>query len=64
MPKLYELLLPESITRQKVEDLIEERHKARQSKNWNLADDIRKNLSDLKIILEDGPRGTTWRVDV
>jgi len=46
---------------QKIERLIAERSAARKSKNFAEADRIRKELLDAGIILEDGPKGTTWR---
>ena len=47
-----------------VEKLIEERNAARKNKNWARADAIRAQLKDMGIVLEDGPKGTTWRYDV
>jgi cysteinyl-tRNA synthetase len=44
-----------------IEKLITARNAARHSKNWIEADRIRKQLSDLGIILEDGADGTSWR---
>ena len=45
-----------------VEDLINQRSKAKDSKNFDLADEIRNKLSDLGIEIKDGPDGTTWKV--
>jgi cysteinyl-tRNA synthetase len=47
-----------------IEGLIAERARARKEKDWAKADAIRKQLMDRGIILEDSPRGTTWRYDV
>ena len=47
----------------KVESLIAEREAARKEKNWERADEIRKVLSDMDIILEDRPDGTHWKVE-
>jgi cysteinyl-tRNA synthetase len=44
-----------------VEALIKEREEARASKNWARADEIRKQLSDQGITLEDTSSGTLWR---
>jgi cysteinyl-tRNA synthetase len=41
--------------------LVKTRFNLRQAKQYQLSDDIRKNLSDLGIILEDTPKGTVWR---
>ncbi len=45
-----------------IEQLIEERRQARQSKDFARADAIRQQLLDAGILLEDTPQGTTWRV--
>ena len=45
-----------------MEDLIEDRKKARTEKNWDLADKIRISLDDAGIILKDSKNGTTWEV--
>ena len=45
-----------------VEDLIIQRSKAKDSKDFDLADEIRNKLSDLGIEIKDGPDGTTWKV--
>lgn len=42
-------------------DLIEERKQARASKNFKRSDEIRDELLEKGIVLEDGPQGTTWR---
>ena len=44
-----------------IEKLIEERTKARKSKNFQKADEIRKKLSEKGIEIEDTPDGTIWR---
>ena len=51
-----------NIDAKKIEQLIEARTQARRAKNWSEADRIRKELTDLSIVIEDGPQGTTWRI--
>ena len=41
--------------------LIEMRARLRADKQWALADEIRQQLAELGIALEDSPTGTTWR---
>lgn len=41
--------------------LIEERERARERKDWKTADEIRKRLEELGIILEDTPQGIKWK---
>lgn len=45
----------------KIEALIKARLEARQAKDWAAADAARNRLTEMGIILEDGPQGTTWR---
>lgn len=44
-----------------IEALISEREKARKRKDFKLADEIRKKLEELGIVLEDAKEGTRWR---
>jgi cysteinyl-tRNA synthetase len=44
-----------------IELLIQTRLNLRAAKQFQLADEIRQKLTDLGILLEDGPKGTTWR---
>ncbi len=50
------------ITEQEIEELIEERISARSEKNWARADEIRDELDEKGIVLEDKAEGTIWRV--
>ncbi len=49
---------------EKIEALVEKRSQARAAKDWAASDTIRDQLKALGVILEDGPQGTTWRLDV
>ena len=44
-----------------IEALIKQRNDARKEKNWALADEARGKLTEMGIVLEDGPQGTIWR---
>jgi cysteinyl-tRNA synthetase len=44
-----------------IDDRIAARAAARKAKDFAEADRIRKELLDAGVILEDGPKGTTWR---
>jgi cysteinyl-tRNA synthetase len=50
-----------TVTPEQVEALIAERTQARKDRNFARADEIRDQLQDMNIILEDGPGGTVWR---
>ncbi|MCL0091908.1 cysteine--tRNA ligase [Dehalococcoidales bacterium] len=41
--------------------LISTRHRLREAKQWQLADEIRAKLGELGIALEDTPEGTVWK---
>ncbi|CAN5358025.1 cysteine--tRNA ligase [soil metagenome] len=44
-----------------IDDLIEQRAQARRERRWQQADEIRDQLLEKGIVLEDGPSGTSWR---
>lgn len=46
-----------------VEMLIEMRKEARETKNWELSDEIRDKLAQLGVQLKDGKEGTTYSVN-
>ena len=47
-----------------IEKMIEERNMARAAKDWAKADEIRMHLKEMGVVLEDDPKGTSWRLDV
>ncbi|MEM7007917.1 MAG: cysteine--tRNA ligase [Thermodesulfobacteriota bacterium] len=50
------------ITEEEIQTLIDERIQARKDKNWARADEIRDELDEKGILLEDKADGTVWRV--
>lgn len=46
---------------EEIERLIEERNQARRDKNFARADQIRAQLSDQGVVLEDTPQGVRWK---
>ena len=44
-----------------IDQKIEQRAQAKNDKNYALADQIRDELTQAGIILEDSPTGTTWK---
>jgi len=47
---------------EEIERLIDERNKARESKDWARADQLRDHLISRGIIIKDTPTSTTWKV--
>ena len=45
-----------------IEALIAQRRVAREAKEWQKADEIRRNLAERGVVLKDSPAGTTWTV--
>jgi cysteinyl-tRNA synthetase len=45
-----------------VEDLLVQRTAARAAKDWPAADRIRDRLTELNVVVMDGPDGPTWRL--
>lgn len=46
-----------------VEGLIMARKQARADKDWAKADEIRDKLAELKVVVEDGADGSSWRIE-
>ena len=51
-----------ALNKEKVEDLLKQRLAARQTKNFQRADELRSQLQAQGIELQDTPNGTTWTV--
>ncbi len=49
------------ISEEKILQLIKERAEAKSQKNFKRADEIRSELQNIGVHLEDGPNGTTWK---
>ena len=48
-------------TKKFIEELIVRRWELREAKQWQLADNIRHQLEELGVLLEDTPKGTVWK---
>jgi len=44
-----------------VEQLIDDRNQAKINKDYQIADQIRKQIESYGVLLEDTPQGTVWR---
>jgi len=44
-----------------IEKKIKDREQARKEKNWELADQVRNELEEMNIVLEDRKEGTVWK---
>ena len=50
------------ISEKEIISMIDQRNDARDNKNYNLADKIRKELSDKGVLIEDKDGKTTWKI--
>jgi cysteinyl-tRNA synthetase len=55
------LVMEASVLDSEVEALIQARQAARKAKDFARADEIRKQLDEMGIVLEDTPKGVIWR---
>ncbi len=60
--KTHRTLEKEGLSTPEIERLVLERTEARTRRDWARADEIRRNLNEKGILLEDSREGTTWRV--
>lgn len=51
----------EDLLDEEIEALIQKRIQARKDRNFQLSDEIRDQLKEMNIILEDTPQGTRWK---
>jgi cysteinyl-tRNA synthetase len=63
--KLFHVLgltfVKEEMLDEEIDALIEKRIQARKDRNFQLSDQIRDQLKEMNIILEDTPQGTRWK---
>ena len=52
-----------NIDKEEINNLVEERTKARQKKDFKTADEIRNKLQAMNIEIKDSPTGTIWEAD-
>jgi len=55
-------LAKKSIDSEMIDKMIKKRIKARKAKNWAMADQIRKQLEEMNITIEDTTEGTIWKI--
>lgn len=51
----------EELLDEEIEALIQKRNQARKDRDFKLSDEIRDQLKEMNIILEDTPQGTRWK---
>jgi len=56
-----DISIPDPELSRKIQDLVSQREKARNSMDWDKADDIRQQLLDLGVEIMDTPGGIRWR---
>jgi cysteinyl-tRNA synthetase len=53
----------DALTPQLLDMLVTLRNDARERRDWKGADQIRNQLKELGVILEDTPEGTRWKIE-
>lgn len=57
----FVLTAPKGLLDEEIDQLIEQRDEARKNKDFALADKIRDDLKEMKIVLEDTSQGVRWK---
>ena len=52
-----------AVNKDQIEKLIVERERARADKNWQRADEIRDQLINMRVVVEDSASGSSWRIE-
>ena len=61
--KQTQVLEQKSVDPTMIAKMVEERNAARKAKDWKKADQIRDQLADMDVILEDRPEDTVWKIN-
>ena len=61
--KQTQVLEQKSVDPTMIAKMVEERNAARKAKNWKKADQVRSQLADMDVILEDRAEGTVWKIN-
>jgi len=61
--KQTQVLEQKSVDPAMISKMVKERNAARTAKNWKKADQIRNQLADMDVILEDRAEGTVWKIN-
>lgn len=61
--KQTQVLEQKSVDPSMIAKMVEERNAARKAKDWKKADQIRNQLADMDVILEDRPEETVWKIN-
>ena len=52
-----------AVNKDQIDKLIVERERARADKNWQRADEIRDQLINMRVVVEDSASGSSWRIE-
>jgi cysteinyl-tRNA synthetase len=53
----------DALTPQLLDLLVTVRNDARERRDWKGADQIRNQLKEIGVVLEDTPEGTRWKIE-
>jgi cysteinyl-tRNA synthetase len=61
--KQKQILEQKAVDPAMIKKMVEERNAARKAKDWEKADQIRNQLAEMDVIIEDRPEGTVWKIN-
>jgi cysteinyl-tRNA synthetase len=61
--KQQQILEQKAVDPAVIAKMVEERDAARKAKDWEKADQIRSQLAEMDVSIEDRPDGTVWKIN-
>jgi cysteinyl-tRNA synthetase len=61
--KQQQILEQKAVDPNVIAKLVEKRDAARKAKDWGKADQIRNQLAEMDVVIEDRPEGTVWKIN-
>ena len=61
--KQQQILEQKAVDPAVIAKLVEKRDAARKAKDWGKADQIRNQLAEMDVVIEDRPEGTVWKIN-
>ena len=62
--KQQQILEQKAVDPAQIAKMVEERDAARKAKDWEKADQLRNQLAEMDVTIEDRPEGTVWKINI